>query len=527
MSKLQTLAKLAQTGRLSRRQFMQAAGLAGAAAAVPSVFTTAHAAPKRGGKLTAGIAHGSTTDTYDPGSWTDDFMYATGPTRYSYLTEIDADGNLIGDVAESFEAKPGAKTWIFKLRRGVEFQNGKTLTAEDVIASINHHRGEDSTSAVKPYVDPIVDMKADGDSVIITLTDGNADFPYAMVDMHLPMMPAKDGKADWQSGIGTGPYQVTEFEPGVRFRAKRNPNYWKAGRGHFDEVELICIPDVAARTNALTTGQIDFMDRCEIKTLHLLERNRNATVLETEGAAHYSIPMRTNLSPFDDNNIRLALKYAIDRKALLQTVLRGHGAIGNDQPIGRSYRYYDPSLPQKSYDPDKAKFYLKKAGQPNLKVDLSAADAAFAGAVDAAVLVKEHAAKAGIDITVVREPNDGYWENVWNTDNRGWCMCYWSGRPTEDQMFATAYADGAPWNDSNWKNPRFNQLLTAARSELNDGKRRTMYAEMQRLVSDDGGVVVPLFNNYIIAVGKKVGHEKLAANLPNDGHRFAERWWFS
>ena len=143
------------------------------------------------------------------------------------------------------------------------------------------------------------------------------------------------------------------------------------------------------------------------------------------------------------------------------------------------------------------------------------------------VLFKENAAKAGININVVREPNDGYWSTVWNTDNRGWCMSYWGGRPTEDWMFSTAYAEDAEWNESNWKHPEFNRLLLAARSELNEDNRREMYYEMQRLCSDEGGGMVPVFNNYIHATSDKIGHdENMAANWANDGHRYLERWWF-
>ena len=188
--------------------------------------------------------------------------------------------------------------------------------------------------------------------------------------------------------------------------------------------------------------------------------------------------MRTDTAPFDNNDVRLALKYALDREALLKTVLRGHGAVGNDHPISPANYYHASELPQRTYDPDKAKFHLKKAGLTSLSVDLSAADAAFAGAVDAAVLYREHAAVAGIEINVVREPNDGYWSNVWM--NKPWGMCYWGGRPTEDWMFSTSYAAGASWNDSFWNHERFNKLLLLARAELDETHlRREMYVEMQ------------------------------------------------
>ena len=528
MSHIDKLTNDFRTGRISRREFVKTAALLGLATTLPGVANMASAAPKKGGKFTAGLGHGSTTDSLDPGTFENDFTNGASYTRYNCLTEIDNKGNLVGELAEDWEVTPDVKTWTFRLRKGVEFHNGKTLNAQDVVNSINHHRGEGSTSAAKPFVKPIADIKADGNYVVMTLNDGNADFPFLLSDYHLPIMPSKDGKSDWSQGIGSGAYMITDYDPGVRLASKRNPNYWKYGRAHFDEIEMITISDVVARNNALVTGKIDLMDRCDVKTLHLLSRNQDIRIEEAEGTGHYSIPMRTNLAPFDDNNIRLALKYALDREAMLQAVLRGHGYIGNDHPIGRGQRYFASELAQRTYDPDKSKFYLKAAGLSELSVDLSAADAAFGGAVDAAVLFKEHAAKAGINIKVVRESNDGYWSNVWNTDNRKWSMCYWSGRPTEDGMFSTAYSDGAAWNDSNWKHPEFNRLLVAARSELDEEKRRTMYVEMQRLVSDEGGVMVPVFNNYIHAVLNKVTHEgDIGSNWAIDGLRYAERWWFA
>ncbi|MDH3688396.1 MAG: ABC transporter substrate-binding protein [Gammaproteobacteria bacterium] len=530
MSKLKDLERLLAQGKITRRDFLAQASALGVIAGAPAIFSNQAlaATPNKGGKFTAGIGHGSTTDSLDPGTYENDFMINSSFTRFNFLTEISNTGELAGELAESWEASADAKTWTIKLRQGVEFHNGKAMTADDVVASINHHRGEDSGSAAKPIVDPIEEIKADGNNVVVTLSGGNADFPYLMSDYHLPIMQAKDGGVDWESGIGTGPYAMQSYDPGVRMIFKRNANYFKPDRAHFDEVEMITIADVAARTNALATGEIHMMDRVDIKTMHLLERNKSVKIEETSGNGHYSIPMRTTLEPFTDNNIRLALKYALDREALLETILRGHGYIGNDHPIGKANRYFAADLPQKSYDPDKSKFYLKEAGLSELSVDLSAADAAFGGAVDAAVLFKEHAAKAGITINVVREPNDGYWSNVWNTDNRGWCMCYWGGRPTEDWMFSTAYASGAEWNDSSWEHEEFNKLLVAARAELDEAKRRDRYVEMQRLVSDEGGVMVPVFNNYIFATSDKVAHdEQMANNWSDDGHKWAERWWFA
>jgi peptide/nickel transport system substrate-binding protein len=210
-------------------------------------------------------------------------------------------------------------------------------------------------------------------------------------------------------------------------------------------------------------------------------------------------------------------------------ILLGHGAIGNDHPISSAQPFHNGEMAQRKYDPDKAKFHLKKAGMEGITLDLSTSDAAFSGAVDAALLIKDSAAKAGLNVNVVREPKDGYWSNVWN--KKPWCACYWGGRPTADWMFASAYVNDSEWNDTAWKTgpaaDRFNKLVIEARSELDVDKRRAMYYECQQLVSDDGGSLIPMFANYIHAVSKKIGHdEQVAGNWELDGNKNAERWWF-
>jgi peptide/nickel transport system substrate-binding protein len=526
MSKLKELELLFTQGKMSRREFMGQVSALGLMAAVsPALLASpAQAAkPKRGGRLRLGLAGGATTDSMDPATITDIMMQVVNQGQIrNTLVEIDDKSQPIPELAESWEASPDAKQWVFKLRKGVEFHNGKTLDAEDVIYSINHHRGKDSKSAAKSIVDPISDIKADGKStVIFTLTGGNADFPYVMSDYHLTISPAGD---DFLAGIGTGGYVVKTYEPGVRCFVVRNPNYFKPNRAHFDEVETLSIADVNARTNALKTGQIDVMNRCELKTVHLLKRSPGIQVMQQNGTKHYTYAMLCDVAPYDNNEVRLALKYAIDREQQVKTILRGYGIVGNDHPISPANRYHASELPQRQYDPDKAKFHLKKAGVKNATFRLHAADAAFVGAVDAGVLYKENAAKAGINLEVVREPNDGYWSNVWM--KKPWCAVFWGGRPTEDWMFSTAYAAGAPWNDTHWKNKRFNELLVAGRAELDENKRRDMYVEMQRLVRDDGGVVVPMFSADLSAATDKIKHGKLAVNWELDGFRAPERWWF-
>jgi peptide/nickel transport system substrate-binding protein len=433
--------------------------------------------------------------------WTVNYMI------HNNLTEKGADGRLVPELAENWEASDDATEWVFDLRKGVEFHNGKTLDSEDVIASLNHHRGEDSTSAIKPLLELV------------------EDFSATLASHGFSIKAAKDGKIDPTSPIGTGGYALERFEPGEAAKGKRNPNYWKEGRAHFDEVEIVAVHDTAARTNGLTTGDLDLIDRADLKTIARLKQAPGVEVKSLSGPLHYTFPMRTDTPPFDDINVRLALKHAVNREELVQKILYGYGTIGNDNPIGRSYFFHNPDLPQREYDPDKAKWYLQQSDLSSLKVSLSAADAAFSGAVDAAVLYQSHAAKAGIEIDVVREPNDGYWANVWM--QKPWCACFWGGQPTTDTMLTIAYSAESSWNDTYWKHDRFNMLLKAARAELDEEKRREMYGEMQAIIRDEGATVIPMFANYVFAASDKLKHGDLASNLDVDGYKFAERWWFA
>ena len=161
---------------------------------------------------------------------------------------------------------------------------------------------------------------------------------------------------------------------------------------------------------------------------------------------------------------------------------------------------------------------------------MSVADAAFSGAVDAGQLIAASAKKAGIDIELVREPNDGYWSNVWN--KKGWCACYWGGRPTQDWMYSSAYTADNTWNDTAWRDTpaadRFNEVVVQARAETDDAKRAAQYAEAQQLLHDDGGAIVAMWANFILAHSKAVTHgPDVAANWQNDGNKLAERWWFA
>ena len=514
-------------GKLSRRDFMQFTMASGMTLAASQMMfaTAARAAPKKGGNFRHGSGHGQTTDSLDPATWSNGFTFHFGKSIFAApLVQVDAKNTAQPHVAESFEPSDKAQTWMFKIRSGITFHDGRSLTADDVVNTLNYHIGADSKSPAKSVLSSIVEMKADGkDKVIFKLKGGNADFPFLLTDYHLGIYPSKDGKIDWAKGVGAGPYVLKNFEPGVKLQAERNPNYFKDT--WFDSVEFLSIVDVAARTNAYLAGEVDYINRADLKTIDMLKGAPNTELYNVSGFAHYTAPMMVDRKPFDSLDVRQAIKYAINRQELVDKILYGYGSPGNDNPISAAMKFAINPAPVYSYDPDKAKALWKKAGMEGKTVDLSASDAAFAGGVDAALLMAEQAKKAGININVIREPNDSYWDNVWL--KKDWCLCYWGGRPVADMFLSVSLAADAAWNDTHWKNPRFNELLIAARAETDETKRAAQYAEAQQLVHDDGGQIVLMYNNYVGALSNKIGHGTFNSDFDDDGGYMTERWWMA
>lgn len=490
-------------------------------AILPSAMAGETSQPKRGGILKMGIGGGSTSDNLDPRLLKDWVPVNQAYMIMNGLVEIDKDGKAIPELFESWQPSPDAKSWTFKLRQGVEFHNGKSLTVEDVLYSLNLHRG-DTISGARSIAAAFAQIEKISDSEIrIVLTDANADLPYVLSDYHFLVVP--DGWSDFNNPVGTGPFTMESNRPGVRAHFKRYENYWKPNSAYVDGVEMLVVNDISARTNALMSGQVHVINQLDYKTVDLLKRRPNLNIVQSASGQYFSFSMNCSQAPFTDNNIRLAIKHSIDREQLLKTALRGYGKIGNDHPIPQTDRFFNTELAQTPFDPEKAKFYLKQAGMSQLKVQLSSSDAVFAGAVDAAAVYRVSAAKAGIDVSIKREPVDGYWDNVWM--KVPFCMSYRGGRPTIDQALSIAYASNSTQNDTFWKNDKFDAYLLEARGMLDEAKRKDIYFDLQEMVNTDGGAMIPIFGDYLDAASNKVGGITTHPLFNLMGCRMAEKVW--
>ncbi|MFD0857802.1 ABC transporter substrate-binding protein [Roseovarius aquimarinus] len=514
----------------SRRSILAGGAAASLGAALPMGWARpARAAPKRGGVFRVGVHDGSSTDGWDPATTESILMIHASHVARAYLTEITNTNDLGPDLATSWEAtKDDASEWRFELATNATFHDGRKVTSADVVASMMYHLAEDSASAAKPLMAGITNVRADGDhAVVFELEAGNADLPYLVSDYHLTIQPAKpDGGIEWENGIGCGPYKVTEFSPGIRCDFVRHDGWHRADEGAwFDEVKMTVLNDPNARQAAIVTGDVDAVTDIDLKTADRLAQAPGVILDDVPSGTHITMPMFCDVAPFDDVNVRLALKHAIGRQEIVDKILFGRGIVGNDHPIGPTMPYH-ADLPQREQDLDKARFHLKKAGHDTLSVEISVNDAILSGATNMCSLFAEQARPAGLDIKVNQEPVDGYWSNVWL--KKPFCVVSWAARPTPDVMFSLAYKAGADWNESHWENERFNELLLKAKSETDDALRSEMYAEMQMLCRDDGGTIVPFFRNRTSARRDNVMHDDdIAAVWELDGARGYHRWWFA
>ena len=531
MKKSELLNRVLLDPKATRRQFLTQALAAGATMATATSMwsKSALASPKTGGHLKLGIAGGATTNSLDPSLISDTFMILVVYSIRNNLVEIAEDNTLRPALAESWEAGADASVWNFKIRKGVEFHNGKSLTSADVVASLNLHREADTRSIGAPMFSSVSDVTAlDSHTVRVKLNGPNADFPYVLSDYWANILPTDaSGELDRTSPHGTGAYILEEFEPGRNAILRKNPNSWQEGVGFVESAELIVINDDSARQTALISGEIHAMNRVNLQTAGLLGRNPGVTILNLPGKHNNTMPMRTDIAPFDNIDVRLALKYAINRQEILDKIFGGFGTLGNDHPIAPSFRYYSAEIPQREQDLDKAKYHLKKAGVDSLDIEIHPSDVAWtSGGVDASVLFAEQASKAGINMNVVREPNDGYWTSVWN--RKPFFLSNWGPRQTEDGIWTANYAENSPSNDTAWKDPRFNELLLSARAELDESKRAEMYHEMQVLCRDEGGTILPVFTNLVDAHSNQIKNSgNTATSWEMDGGHFIKRWWFT
>jgi peptide/nickel transport system substrate-binding protein len=515
-------------GGLTRRQFTAgtlASGLALAAggATIVGAPHPAPAAPTRGGRLRVATHTQSTNDTFDTTKYIYTNDYIRGTSVYNTLTILNEQGQADPELAESFEPNATATRWVFKIRKGVTFSDGASLSMDDIVYSIMRHKDEKAASSAKPLVANIKEVKADGpDTIAIELNAPDVDLPIMIGTFQFGV--TKNGATDFSHPIGTGPFTVKEFKPGVGTSLTRNPNYWKEGRPYVDEIELFHILDPVARANALLSGDAQVVTDLRGTAIDQVKSSDTFAVFTTPCPRYTSIQAATDRPPSNNPDLGLALSYLIDRKRLLDTVLKGQGVIGNDHPIMSTSPLYDKSLPQRELDLDKAKYHFGKSGFGTTTLEIDVSDAAPFSA-DIGQLIQREASRIGLTIELKRDPADSYWNVV--AGKRPYTAINFNPRPTYNMLLNLAYRSGAVWNFSHINDPALDKMIDDARSQPDKEKRLEIYASIQKTIYDSGSIVLPCFLNYVDGISKKVNGLVPVPVGNLSGFNFADRVWLA
>jgi peptide/nickel transport system substrate-binding protein len=305
----------------------------------------------------------------------------------------------------------------------------------------------------------------------------------------------------------------------------RNVNYWKEGLPYVDEVELFAIPNISSRTNALIAAEIDIMGVVDPKTVALLQKVPGIDIVSAKSNAHVVISGMCDQGPTADADVRLALKFAADRQRAQQNIYKGYSQIGNDHPIAPGEPFYCSDIPPRPYDPERARFHIKKAGLENQEIALYTAETPGPGAVELAVLFQQSAAAAGINIKVNRVPPETFWPNTWL--KQPLIVSGWNSHYSPDAIFTEAFTKGERRNETHWANDRFQRLMIEARGTLDFTKRKEMYCEMQRLLHDQGGCIAPCFYDLVDAKRSRV-QGMVPHPIGNmSGYQVCEQIWLS
>ena len=413
---------------------------------------------------------------------------------YERLVRLDKDRNPCPDLAESWESDSTSRKFTFHLRRNVRFHNGKPLTAKDVVYTFKHILNPDVGSPAASALN-IIDAEAfetpNEHTVVFNLRKPHADFPLLLTHNQIRIISEGSAPTIGKTGIGTGPFKLAKLDVKGTTVLAANDDY-HGGQPGLKRIDIVRIADKNAQVYAMLDDLIDSVSSISSVQAQLFEENKEFTVQELPNGLMHTLVMNTTVAPFNDVRVRKAMKYVVDRRKMIDLVLRGHGVAGYDHPVFPNDPYR--LVLERPQDIEKARVLLAEAGYPDgLDVELYVADK-NAYMVIMALVYKEMAAKAGIRVKIRFVPAKNYWDAIWK--KVPFCGSMWDER-TADQILSEAYLSGAKWNDSFWSNPQFDQLLSDARKEQYPEKRKVFYQEAQRLVVEEGGTIIPFFENTI------------------------------
>ena len=466
-------------------------------------------AQKTGGVLK--FATPSVKTGLDPARTSTGDGYMLTAMIFSNLTRVSHELKPEPQLAHSWEANEDSSEWVFHLVENARFTNGRPVTAHDVKFSFERILDPATASKGRKAMGPIDTITAKDDhTVVIKLKGPYADLPLQLGNTFARVIARENLEEISHNPIGSGPFILKEYIPGNKAILVRNPDYFEEGLPYLDEVHQIYIKEYAAQVSALKTGEIDIMYFAPSEIIDQLEADPNIEVRVTPAPSFQPFVMFVEQSPFKDARVRQALRFALDRKAMLEAATGGLGSLGNDTPVGPANPYYNKALPQRTRDVGKAKQLLAEAGYENgLDITLYTSTGR-PGLEPAAVVAQQNLMEAGFNVTIESIEIARLYKDILRTptDNRI-SHNNWFGRPTIDETLSPYFTTKANWNFTGYSNPEVDDLLAKARSLVDFDERKKLYDRVQEILYHEGPTAVPYFKNYVSAVRKEVGNYKL------------------
>jgi peptide/nickel transport system substrate-binding protein len=413
---------------------------------------------------------------------------------YNRMVNLDAEFQPIPELAKSWNVSDDGLTWTFDLETDVTFHDGRPMTAKDVVFSFRRLLDPDVGSpatSVLDFLEPEGIEAVDDHTVTFTTDTVVADLPTVLAIKYGMVVPEGSTKEELRlQAVGTGPFVQDVYSPTETRRVfQRNDNYWREGLPRSQCLELSVITEEVTRLAAIKSGAADLILSAGAASAGVLAGDPTLKLKKSAPGTYMTMSMWTDTPPFDDVRVRQALKAVVDRQLLVDTIMLGNGVAGNDNPVPpTSPIAYTSEI--KPRDIDKAKALLAEAGFPDgLTVELNTGEG-YPGMVALAQAYQQMAEPAGITVNIINNPGDSYWDVVWM--KKPFFVSNWSGRPAAEGLPYTFTSD-ATYNEAKWKNEDFDRLLKEARAEVDPDKRNELYKEAQRVLSEEGGVIVPYF----------------------------------
>jgi peptide/nickel transport system substrate-binding protein len=414
---------------------------------------------------------------------------------YNKLVNVDPSFQPVPELAASWSVSEDGKTWTFLLEEGVTFHDGKPLTAADVAYTFKRLLDPATGSpgaALLSFLDPAGIVAVDDLTLTMTTKDVVAELPLLIANKYT--MIVQDGATSETlkgKGIGTGPFMQDVYDLAQDTRIfQKNPSYWREGLPVAECIDLKVITEEVSRIAAIQGGSIDLILSAGPATLTTLKDDPNAKPVPAAGAGGYlTLSMQTDAAPFDDVRVRQAMKLAVDRQLIVDTVLLGNGVPGNDNPVAPNnpVAFRSDTIAR---DVEKAKALLAEAGHPDgISIDLNTSDAEPSYVMLAQVF-QQMAADAGITVNIVNNPADSYWDVIWM--KTPFFSSSWNGRSVPEAL-AYTFTTGAEYNEGRWSNAEYDALVTGARIETDPAKRAEMLKKAQEILATDGGIIIPAF----------------------------------